>query len=112
MSALLEQLPAEVRGIINSVLSGDMSAIKGVIDQVPGLAPSQKKLLSSMLDGNANPTAMQDSMQEILSDPEQVETARQQMLENPGKIKSTTMSHIILKFALFVTLTNHECRHG
>ena len=64
-----------------------MSAIKGVIDQVPGLAPSQKKLLSSMLDGNANPTAMQDSMQEILSDPEQVETARQQMLENPGKIK-------------------------
>lgn len=84
VSALLEQLPAEVRGIINSVLSGDMSAIKGVIDQVPGLAPSQKKLLSSMLDGNANPTAMQDSMQEILSDPEQVETARQQMLENPG----------------------------
>ena len=84
ISALLEQLPAEVRTMVNSILSGDMSAMKRMINQVPGLAPSQKKLLTSMLDGNANPSALKENLQEVLSDPQQVETARQQMLANPG----------------------------
>merc|ERR1719198_1006837 len=35
ISALLEQLPAEARSIINSVLSGDMSTLKNMISQVP-----------------------------------------------------------------------------
>ena len=84
ISTLLEQLPDEVRSVVNSVLSGDMSAVKRMINDVPGLASSQKKLLTSMLDG-ANPSALQENVEEILSDPQQVETARQQMLANPGK---------------------------
>lgn len=96
ISALLEQLPAEARSIINSVLSGDMSTLKNMISQVPGLASSQKKLLTSMLDG-ANPDALQENVQEILSDPDQVETARQQMLANPGK-QSTTSRHACTQY--------------
>ena len=56
-----------------------------MIGKIPGLDPSQRKLLKSLLDGNAGQGmgAIQESVSEILGDASQVEKARQQMLENP-----------------------------
>lgn len=83
ISALLNQLPEEVRAPLEGILSGDMSALKAMINKIPGLDPSQRKLLKSMLDGNADPAAIQGTINEVLGDPDQVEKVRRQMLENP-----------------------------
>lgn len=83
MEALLDQLPAEVRAPLNSVLSGDMSQLKGILSNIPGLDPSQRKVLSAIIDGVSNPESKMDALNAILGDPEQVENARLQMLENP-----------------------------
>lgn len=83
VAALLEQLPDEFKEMAKSMMTGDMSAVKELIKKLPGLDRSQKKMLTAMLDSQADPSKVGSAVSELLGDPEQVEAARQQMLENP-----------------------------
>ena len=84
INELIAQLPAEMKDIVTGMMSGDFSKLKTMISNIPGLDRSQRKLLNSMLDFKSNPSAMKDSLNEVLSDPSQIETARLQMLNNPA----------------------------
>jgi hypothetical protein len=87
VAALLEQLPDEFKEMARSMMSGDMSAVKDLIKKLPGIDRSQKKMLTAMLDSQTDPSKLGSAVSELLGDPEQVEAARQQMLENPAMAK-------------------------
>lgn len=81
MDELVAQVPDEFRPLLQSIASGDLSLVKEYLNNLPGIGDSQRQMLSSLLDGDSS--EMTDSVQDILSDPEQVEAARLQFLENP-----------------------------
>ena len=62
-------------------MNGDTSSIKEYIKSFPGIQEGQRELLTNLLDGNAESTLQ--SVQDILSNPEQIEAARQQFLIDP-----------------------------
>jgi len=84
VAMLLEQLPSEMKEVVQSLLSGDMSGLKDIVAKLPGLSRAQKRMLTSMLDSQTDPTQVNSAVSELLGDPDQVEAARQQMLENPA----------------------------
>jgi len=62
-------------------MNGDTSSIKEYIKSFPGIQDDQRELLTSLLDGNTESTLK--SVQDILSNPEQIEAARQQFVNDP-----------------------------
>ena len=87
---LLQQLPPEASQLITSVLSGDTESLKNMLNEIPGLQPAQKKMLTSMLDGDMD--AITDSVKSMLTDPDQLEKARQEMLNNPEMLEMLGLS--------------------
>lgn len=79
---MLGQLPPEMQEMMSTIMSGDKSTLKGLLDNLPGISAAQKEMLSSMLDGDLNGLA--ETAKNILSDPDQVEEARQQFLADPS----------------------------
>jgi hypothetical protein len=82
LASLLSQLPLEYQGAFQGLLNGDMSSLKDLVLNVPGVDLAQKKMILDLLDGKTD--AVTDSVQKVLSDPNQIEAARQQFLENPA----------------------------
>lgn len=84
LQQLISQLPPDMQTLLESFMSGDTSGLKSLIDQMPGLQPEQKKMISDLLDGNTEGFAneVKSSLSNMALDDDQIETARQQLLEN------------------------------
>lgn len=81
IAELMEQLPEEVKSMVESVLSGDVSGLKDIVSTLPGLDDKQKQLLYNLMDGKTDSLTQQ--LGDVLGDAAQVEEARQQFLANP-----------------------------
>jgi hypothetical protein len=104
INELIAQLPAEMKDIVTGMMSGDFSKLKSMISNIPGLDRSQRKLLNSMLDFKSNPSAMKDSINEVLSDPSQIETARLQMLNNPAMAQMLGIPEDVLNVFIIIKI--------
>jgi hypothetical protein len=82
IAEMLSQLPPEMQEMVSTLMSGDKSTLRGMLEGLPGITSAQKQMLSSMLDGDMSGLA--ESAKNILSDPDQVEEARQQFLADPS----------------------------
>ena len=82
INMLLEQLPEEFKAPIAAMMQGDMSGIKKMLKNVPGLGAAQQDMLMNLFDGNVE--AMVSGAKKLMSDPAQTEIARQQFIDNPG----------------------------
>lgn len=91
---VLEQLPEEVKGPLNTLMQGDKSGIREMLTNIPGMGSAQIEMLMNLLDGNME--AMASSVKKIISDPTQTEAARQQFLNNPGMAEMFGISEEVL----------------
>lgn len=81
IAELIEQLPPEMRQMLRGLQSGDMSGLKGLVQNLPGLDEAQKSMLVGLMEGNTD--ALTNQLKQVLGDGDQVEAARQQFLSNP-----------------------------
>jgi hypothetical protein len=95
LSALLSQIPEELRTVVDGLMNGDTSAVKDLIANIPGLEPAQKRMMLDMLDGNTGSIA--DNVKKVLGDPSQIEAARQQFLTNPSMAEMFGITEDILR---------------
>ena len=91
---VLQQLPDEIKGPVNALMQGDMSGVKDLLANIPGLGAGQQDILMSLLDGNMEGLA--SSAKKIMSDPDQTEAARQQFLANPGMAEMFGISNDVI----------------
>jgi hypothetical protein len=68
----------------------------GVVDNLPGLDPTRKKIVKDLLSGKT--TGLLDLMQETLSNPEEIENARQGFLMNPSLAESIGRFFVLITF--------------
>lgn len=94
LQTLIGQLPADLQDAIVKLVSGDMSALKDMIGNLPGVTEAQKNMLSAMVEGDSSGLA--DTMQQMFSDPDQVEAARQQFLADPSMAASLGIPEDVL----------------
>mmetsp|Transcript_26946 Transcript_26946/g.27180 ORF Transcript_26946/g.27180 Transcript_26946/m.27180 type:complete len:286 (-) Transcript_26946:215-1072(-) len=104
IQALISQLPAEFQGVLTKLLEGDVSGVKDMITTLPGITESQRTMLVKMLEGDAE--GMIQSMQDMFSDPDQIEAARQQFLSDPSMAETVGIPVDVLndkkKFAAYM----------
>jgi hypothetical protein len=86
LQQLISQLPPDMQILLESFMSGDTSGLKSLIDQMPGLQPEHKKMISDLLDGNSEVfnKEVQSSLGNMMNalDYDQIEAARLQLLDN------------------------------
>ena len=91
---VLQELPEEIKGPVNAMMQGDMSGIRDILSNIPGLGAGQQDMLMNLLDGNMD--ALASSAKKIMSDPDQTEAARQQFLSNPGMAEMFGISEDVI----------------
>lgn len=85
MNTVLQELPEEYRAPALKMISGDMSGLSDIVEalmeSVPGMAEDQKSMLRNLVAGNTD--GLMESAKSLLGNADEVEAARQNMLENP-----------------------------
>lgn len=82
LQQFLAQLPAEYSEAIQQFIGGDLTGMKSLIASLPGVSTQQQKMLLNLLEGDAK--GAKDSVDKLLSDPDEIEKARQQFLADPS----------------------------
>lgn len=97
MEMFMSQLPLEVRSLLASLqellntasaedgglsLAAVAKKVSALVDTLPSLSVQQRRLLKALLAGDG--AGLMQEMSSVASDPEQVEAARLQLLENPA----------------------------
>lgn len=76
---MMEQIPSEMRPVLDGIVNGDMSLLKSYIDALPGLQEEHRRLISDALDGNTE--SLVRRVTDMLNlGPEQIESVRQNLL--------------------------------
>lgn len=94
LAELIDQLPDEAKAVFEGLKTGDFSAIKNIVNNLPGLDETQKKMLSNLMDGNTDAIAQQ--LNSVMSDADQIEAARLQFLESPEMAEALGISADVL----------------
>jgi hypothetical protein len=81
LEAALQSIPSEYRPFVDQVLKGDISGLQGMLSSLPGMTPTNKALLESMMNGDTSTAS--NMVKDLFKDNSQTTIARKQLLEHP-----------------------------
>jgi len=79
LTGMMEQIPSDMRPVLDGIVNGDMTLLKRYVDALPSLQEEHKRVLLDALDGNTE--LLIGRLTSMLNmGPEQVESIRQNLL--------------------------------
>ena len=85
LDAILITMPEDIQIAVRGFLSGNLIAVRDVLERTPGIEQNQIDIAMQLLEGDLEGMAdsLKDMVQKQLSDPKMIEQTRQQLLAEP-----------------------------